>query len=86
MVSILLYISLGFMLLGITLSMIRFIKGPLSVDRVISFDVMTVGSLGLIALIAFFTNRIIYIDVALVYGLLSFIGVLIVARYLERGL
>ena len=86
MVSILLYISLGFMLLGITLSMIRFIKGPLSVDRVISFDVMTVGTLGLIALIAFFTNRIIYIDVALVYGLLSFIGVLIVARYLERGL
>lgn len=86
MVSILLYISLGFMLLGITLSMIRFIKGPLSVDRVISFDVMTVGSLGLIALIAFFSNRIIYIDVALVYGLLSFIGVLIVARYLERGL
>ncbi|MCD6112335.1 MAG: hypothetical protein J7J86_03595 [Bacteroidales bacterium] len=86
MVSILLYISLGFMLLGISLSMIRFIKGPLSVDRVISFDVMTVGSLGLIALIAFFTNRIIYIDVALVYGLLSFIGVLIVARYLERGL
>lgn len=86
MVSILLYISLGFMLLSISLSMIRFIKGPLSVDRVISFDVMTVGSLGLIALIAFFTNRIIYIDVALVYGLLSFIGVLIVARYLERGL
>ena len=86
MVSILLYISLGFMILGITLSMIRFIKGPLSVDRVISFDVMTVGSLGLIALIAYFTNRIIYIDVALVYGLLSFIGVLIVARYLERGL
>ena len=86
MVNILLYISLGFMLLGISLSMIRFIKGPLTVDRVISFDVITVSSLGLIALIANFTNRFIYIDVALVYGLLSFIGVLIVARYLERGL
>jgi multicomponent Na+:H+ antiporter subunit F len=27
-----------------------------------------------------------YLDVAIVYGLLSFLGVIIVAKYLERGL
>ena len=31
-------------------------------------------------------GRFIYLDVALVYGLLSFLGVLAVARYLEDGL
>jgi len=40
----------------------------------------------MIALIAHTTSRFIYIDVALVYGLLSFLSVLAVARYLEKGL
>ncbi len=31
-------------------------------------------------------GRVIYLDVALVYGLLSFLGVIVVARYLERRL
>ena len=31
-------------------------------------------------------NRYIYLDVALVYGLLSFLGVLAVARFLEKGI
>jgi multicomponent Na+:H+ antiporter subunit F len=38
-----------------------------------------------IALLAHVADRFIYLDVALVYGLLSFLGVLAVARYLEKG-
>jgi multicomponent Na+:H+ antiporter subunit F len=37
-------------------------------------------------LLAFVFNRFIYIDVALVYGVLGFIGVLVIARYLEGAL
>jgi multicomponent Na+:H+ antiporter subunit F len=40
----------------------------------------------MIALYAHLAGRFIYLDVALVYGVLSFLGVLAVARYLERGL
>lgn len=29
-------------------------------------------------------DRVIYLDVALVYALLSFLGVIVIARYLER--
>jgi multicomponent Na+:H+ antiporter subunit F len=47
---------------------------------------MTVSSLSIIGLIAKFSGRIIYLDVAMVYGLLSFLGVVIVARYFEKGL
>ena len=32
------------------------------------------------------SGRFIYLDVALVYGVLSFLAVLAIARYLERGL
>jgi multicomponent Na+:H+ antiporter subunit F len=86
MVNIILTIAAIFVLLSIVLSLIRFLKGPTAADRLMSFDVMTVASIALIAIIAHVAERIIYLDVAVVYGLLSFLGVLIIARYLEKGL
>lgn len=86
MVNTILYIAGALIIIGMLLSLWRFLKGPHIVDRVLAFDVMTVSSIALIALIAFFNDRIIYMDVALVYGLLSFTGVLVIARYIEKGL
>ena len=86
MVDLILNIALFIMLASILLTLVRFIKGPSVVDRVISFDVMSIISIALIAMIAHSVFRVIYLDVALIYGLLSFLGVLIVSRYLERGL
>jgi multicomponent Na+:H+ antiporter subunit F len=61
----------------------RFAKGPAAADRVVAFDVLTVISITLIVLAALTEGRGIYLDVALVYALLSFLGVIAVARYLE---
>ncbi len=86
MVNTILTIALVLIAASLLISLYRFIKGPSAVDRVISFDVMTISSIALIGLIAYFAGRVIYLDVAVVYGLLSFLGVLIIARYLEKGL
>lgn len=86
MVNVILYTAGTLILLGMLTALWRFVKGPSSADRIMAFDVMTVTSIALIALIAFFNNRIIYLDVALVYGLLSFTGVIVIARFLEKGL
>lgn len=86
MVNILLTISGGLICLSLLITFIRFIKGPTLVDRTISFDVMTISSISLIALISHFAERYIYLDVALIYGLMSFLGVLVIARFLEKGL
>ncbi len=86
MVNILLTIAVSITLLSIVVTMVRFIIGPSSVDRIIAFDVMSVSSIALIAFMAALSNRIIYMDVALVYGILGFLGVIVVARYLEKGL
>jgi multicomponent Na+:H+ antiporter subunit F len=86
MVNIILQIAGGIMLLSIILTMYRFFKAGSLVDRVIAFDVMTIISIALIALITYFSGRTIYIDVAIIYGLLSFLGVIIIARYLEKSL
>jgi len=86
MVNIILQIAGGIMLVSMVLSLYRFFKAGSLVDRVIAFDVMTIISISLIALITHISGRTIYIDVALIYGLLSFLGVIIIARYLEKSL
>ena len=82
-ITIILTIAASITTLAIVLATVRFIKGPSVMDRVISMDLMTIASTALIVFIAFFADRIIYLDVAIVYGLLSFIGVVIIARYYE---
>jgi multicomponent Na+:H+ antiporter subunit F len=72
-------------LLGIAFGVLRLILGRTTVDRVAAIDMLTVISISLIALYAHVAGRSIYLDVALVYGVLSFLAVLAVARYLERG-
>ena len=80
------FIALMISLASIAIALIRFIKGPAILDRVVAFDVAGIISVSLIVLIAHLAQRFIFVDVALVYALLSFIGVLVVARYYERGL
>ena len=71
--------------LGVLFGVLRLVLGRTVVDRVAAVDMLTVVSISLIALYANVADRFIYLDVALVYGVLSFLAVLAVARYLERG-
>jgi multicomponent Na+:H+ antiporter subunit F len=85
MTEYLLTLAVILALLGNLFSIVRLVKGPTPIDRVIAIDVVTITSITVIVLSAHFGGRFIYVDVAIVYGLLSFLGVLAVARYSERG-
>ncbi len=86
MVNTILTIAVAIILLSIAITLIRFVIGKSSVDRVIAFDVMTVASIAFIGILAYLTQRVIYLDVAIVYGLLGFLAVIIIAKYLEKSL
>ena len=71
--------------LCIVMAIIRIIKGPTAPDRVVGLDtVNTIVIVGMVIFGAAF-NEVIYIDVAIVYALLSFISTLFIAKYLEGG-
>jgi multicomponent Na+:H+ antiporter subunit F len=72
--------------LGVLFGVVRLVLGRTLVDRIAAVDMLTVVSISLIALYAHVAGRFIYLDVALVYGVLSFLAVLAVAHYLERGI
>ena len=72
----------AFMLIGL----IRIGLGPTTGDRVVGLDTInTLVVASMIVLGAAF-DQVIFVDVAIVYALLSFVGTLYIARYLEGGL
>jgi multicomponent Na+:H+ antiporter subunit F len=71
---------------AISFGVLRLVLGPTIIDRIAAIDTLTIVSISTIALYALVADRFIYLDAALIYGVLSFLAVLAVARYLERGL
>lgn len=71
------------MVLGIVLSSVRLFLGPTVADRVVAADTLAViTTAGLVILAGIFNNPV-YLDVALVYGTLAFVGTVAIARALE---
>ena len=80
-----LMIVLAFLALCVVMALIRVIRGPTAPDRVVGLDTInTIVIVGMVVFGAAF-GEIIYIDVAIVYALLSFVTTLFIAKYLEGG-
>lgn len=86
MADLIMHIAGAVSLAAILLAAVRFALGPTAADRTVALDTLTVISISVMVLYALFSGRVIYLDAAIVYGILSFIGVVAVARYLEGGL
>jgi multicomponent Na+:H+ antiporter subunit F len=82
------FIAIG-LILGI-LSLIclyRGIFGPTDIDRIIGVGVVGTKTLIILLLIGFLYKRMdMFVDIALVYAILNFIGVLIFSKYfIKKG-
>jgi len=73
------------LLLCVIMAIFRLILGPTIPDRVVGVD--TINTIVIVGMVVFGAayNEVIYIDVAIVYALLSFISTLFIAKYLEGG-
>ncbi|SIQ48880.1 multicomponent Na+:H+ antiporter subunit F [Alkalispirochaeta americana] len=63
------------------LSMVRVVLGPSVADRMVGLTVVASQVLGLLVLIAVDQGLTFYLDVALVYDIFGFIGILAITRY-----
>lgn len=71
------------LLIGMALSALRLFIGPTTADRVVAADTLAViTTAGLAGLASWFDNPV-YLDVALVYGTLAFVGTVAIARAIE---
>ena len=80
------YIIEVIMGLAIIMGFYRLLKGPTASDRTAALDALTNITAALIAFFALISGRFIYMDITLVYAILSFLGVIAIARYIEGGI
>jgi multicomponent Na+:H+ antiporter subunit F len=71
--------------IGIILTFTRLLRGPFIATRVIAIDVMITLGIGISAVYAILTGQSLFLDVATILALVSFLGTVAFAFYLERS-
>ncbi|HPD06460.1 MAG TPA: monovalent cation/H+ antiporter complex subunit F [Candidatus Bipolaricaulis sp.] len=74
------------LLVCILVCMVRLSIGPTAADRAVALDTINTLVVATMILLGAAFNEVVLLDVALVYALLSYVGTLFIARYLEGGL
>jgi multicomponent Na+:H+ antiporter subunit F len=70
--------------LSVVLAFIRLLRGPSLPDRVVAFDLMTSVAVGIMVVYSIAMEETVFLDVAIVLALISFLGTVALARYLEH--
>lgn len=82
--AVALNIVIPILIVATLLAFVRLVRGPSLPDRVIALDLMTMSGIGIIAAYALATNQPAFLDVAIVLALISFLGVVAFATFIER--
>ena len=78
------YYVLPVLIFAVVLAFIRLVKGPSLPDRVVALDLMNTLGIGIVAVYAIAFNEGTMIDVAITLGLISFLGTIAFAYYMEK--
>ena len=72
-------------LITMGLALLRALLGPTVYDRILAVNMFGTKTVLLIAVFAFLSGRTDILDIALVYALINFIGVVAVLKLVEQG-
>jgi multicomponent Na+:H+ antiporter subunit F len=78
-------IAFGFLGMAFLLAFIRLARGPSLPDRVVALDLIASLAVGWIALYSIATNQSVFLDVAIVLALISFLGTVGFAYFIAKG-
>jgi len=65
------------------LCLYRVAAGPTAPDRTVAIDILGTMTVGFCALLTLFTGEDFYMNVGIAWALLSFVGTIALAKYLE---
>jgi len=64
------------------LATVRLVLGPTAPDRAIALDTVNTLTIAAMIILGVIYKEVIFVDVAIVYGLLSFVSTLYIAKYI----
>jgi len=82
--AVLPWVALAFVL-ALLLTAWRLLRGPDLADRVLALDTLYVNALALLVLAGLAWSSKVYFEVALLIGLMGFIGTVVLAKFAMRG-
>lgn len=71
------------LLIGTFMCLYRIMVGPIPPDRMVAIDILGILVVGICALFAIQTGKDFYLYIAIAWAMLSFIGTLALAKFLE---
>ena len=77
-------ITLTILAIAVLLAFVRVWRGPTLPDRVVAIDLIGVIIVGIMVVDAAASGERAFLDVAIVMALISFVGTVAYARYVER--
>jgi multicomponent Na+:H+ antiporter subunit F len=79
------FVTAAAIVVAMGLALSRAIMGPTIFDRILAINAHGTKTVLLIAVIGFLTGRPDFLDLALVYALINFIGTLAVLKFFKYG-
>ena len=67
------------------LALVRALLGPTVFDRILALNMVGTKTMLLIAVLGFLTERPEFLDIALVYALINFVGTIAVLKFTKYG-
>ncbi len=78
-------LALALLIVSMALAFIRLIRGPQAADRVVALDLISVLIVAFLAAYAVHAGDTSFLDVAIAYALVAFLGTVALARFLMRS-
>ncbi|MBT8364908.1 MAG: hypothetical protein KJP23_09390 [Deltaproteobacteria bacterium] len=77
--------ALAVLLISILLALARLVKGPAAADRIVALDLISILIVAFLAVYSIFAAETSFLDVAIGYALIAFLGTAALARFLMRS-
>jgi len=76
--------ALAMLLIGMVLVLWRLARGPTAADRVIALDLLSMLVVAFLVTVSIHARETSYLDVAIAYACIAFLGTVALARYISR--
>lgn len=76
---------IGGFALALLLNAWRLLRGPGMADRVLALDTLYINALALLVCLGMWWHTTVYFEVALLIGLLGFVGTVVLSKFILRG-
>lgn len=81
--TLLIYVSFAALLVALVLALVRLIRGPGSSNTIIAMDLVASIVMAYILVYSVWVNKFIYVDIAIMISLISFMGTVAISIYLK---